>query len=194
MNVLAVGRRPLSAFTAVADRDLALVAARAAAGSARVIRCDRPADLPAALEALGARGPIARLDVFDHGAPGLQQLGDGALFASDEAPSSALVGGDLAAALAPHLADTAQLRLLGCRTAEGRAGRLLLLKLARALGGRRIAFGAIDRVIEADFDRDGYAPVMDPQRLFSSLAALDGEAPEAMRRLDNLREVRDAIV
>jgi hypothetical protein len=49
-------------------------------------------------------------------------------------------------------------------------------------------------VIENDFDRSGYARVMEHQRLFSSIAALDAEAPGAMRRFANLREVKDAII
>jgi hypothetical protein len=55
-------------------------------------------------------------------------------------------------------------------------------------------FGMIDRVIEADFDPDGYAPVMERQRLFSSDAALEGEAPSAMQRFEHLRAARAALV
>lgn len=194
MNVLAIGERPLTKLSMIADLDIHMVAERLDSRDTRVVRCRQPAELPERLAGLGAAGQIARLDVFDHGAEGMQMLGGGALFASDAAPGSALVGLELARRIAPHLADTAQVRLLGCNTAEGRAGRLLLLKLARALGGHRIVFGTIDRVVEADFDRGGYAPVMEHQRLFSSAAALDIEAPAAMRRFENMRAVREALV
>jgi hypothetical protein len=163
-------------------------------GEAHVVRCRQPADLPDRLERIGARGRVEQLDIFDHGAEGMQMLGGGALFASDARPETELLGLPLAGRIAPYLTETAQVRLLGCNTAEGKAGRLLLLKLARALGERRIVFGTIDRVIEDDFDRAGYARVMEHQRLFSSIAALDAEAPRAMRRFENLREIRDAIL
>lgn len=194
MNVLAIGERPLTKHSAIADFDIHKVAERLDSGDTAVVRCQQPAELPDRLARLGAQGRISRLDVFDHGAEGMQMLGGGALFASDAVPGSALVGLELARQIAPQLADTAQIRLLGCNTGEGRAGRLLLLKLARALGGHRIVFGTIDRVVEADFDGDGYARVMEHQRLFSSAAALDIEAPPAMRRFENMRAVREAIV
>lgn len=200
MRVLAIGRRPLTALTAVADLDLYEVAARTAraaradgGGDAVAVRCDGPAQLAEELERLGA-ARIERLDVFDHGAPGLQSLGDGELFASDASAASELIGREIAARIAPRLCDTAQVRLLGCNTGEGQAGRLLLLKLARALGGHRIVFGTIDRVIEGDFDRQGYAQVMEHQRLFSSIAALDMVAPDAARRFENMRGVREALI
>ncbi len=194
MKVFAIGERPLTKLTMIADLDIYMVADRVDPGESHVVRCRRPEELPDKLERLGARGRIAQLDIFDHGAEGMQMLGAGALFASDAVPGSELVGLPLAARLAPYLTETAQVRLLGCNTGEGKAGRLLLLKLARALGERRIVFGTIDRVVEDDFDRAGYARVMEHQRLFSSVAALDAEAPGAMRRFENLREVRDAII
>ncbi len=194
MNVLAIGERPLTKLTMIADLDIHMVADRMDSRDTRVVRCQRPEELPGKLERLGARGRIARLDIFDHGAEGMQMLGAGALFASDAFPGTALVGLELARQLAPYLDETAQVRLLGCSTAEGKAGRLLLLKLARAFGGHRIVFGTIDRVIEADFDREGYARVLEHQRLFSSSAALDAEAPRALRRFENMRAVRDAII
>jgi hypothetical protein len=193
VNVLAIGERPLTKLSMIADLDIHMVAERMTARDTCVVRCRQPAELPARLAALAARGPIARLDIFDHGAEGMQMLGGDALFASDAHPGSALIGLELARRIAPQLADTAQVRLLGCSTAEGRAGRLLLLKLARALGGHRIVFGTIDRVVEADFDAGGYARVMEHQRLFSSAAALDIEAPAAMRRFENMRAVREAL-
>lgn len=193
MKVFVIGERPLTRFTLISDLDIHMVAERVDAGDTHVVRCRRPEELPAKLERLGARRRITRLDVFDHGAEGMQMLGAGALFASDALPGTELVGIELARRIEPYLTETAQVRLLGCNTGEGRAGRLLLLKLARALGGR-IVFGTIDRVAEDDFDRGGYARVMEHQRLFSSAAALDDEAPAAMRRFENMRVVRDAII
>jgi hypothetical protein len=194
MKVFAIGERPLTKFSLIADLDIHMVAGQLDSADTHVVRCKRPADLPEKLARLGARGRVTRLDVFDHGAEGMQMLGDDALFASDALPGSALVGHELARQLEPYLTETAQLRLLGCNTGEGKAGRMLLLKLARALGGSRIVFGTIDRVVAGDFDRQGYARVMEHQRLFSSIAALDAEAPEAMQRFENMRAVKAAIV
>jgi hypothetical protein len=192
--VFAIGERPLTKFTLIADLDIHMVAERVDSGDTHVVRCRQPAELPDKLERLGARRRVTRLDIFDHGAEGMQMLGAGALFASDALPRTELVGLELAKRIEPYLTDTAQIRLLGCNTGEGKSGRMLLLKLARALGGNRIVFGTIDRVVEDDFDGAGYARVMEHQRLFSSVAALDAEAPGAMRRFENLREVRDAIL
>lgn len=189
-----IGKRPLTAFTAIADLDNAMVAERMASDETCVVRCETPEDLPGALRRIAARNGITRLDILDHGAEGTQTLGNGTLFASDRSPSTELVGVDIAKQIAPYLAETAQIRLLGCNTGERKAGRMLLLKLARALGGHRIVFGTIDRVIEQDFDRNGYAQVMEHQRLFSSIAALDTEAPGAMQRFENMRRVKAAII
>jgi len=194
MRVFAIGERPRTPSTVIADLDIHAVAARMVVGPTHVVRSAAAARLPADLACLSGPRGISRLDILDHGAEGIQTLGDGLLFASDASPESELIGLGLARAIEPYLAETAQIRLLGCNTGEGKAGRLLLLKLARALGGHRIVFGTIDRVAEASFDRDGYAAVMEHQRLFSSIAALDAEAPGAMRRFENMRAVRAAIV
>jgi len=194
MRVFVIGERPRTSAGQILDLDIHVVAARVTRGEARVIRCATPADLPGELGRIAAKQRIAQLDFLDHGGEGMQTLGDGLLFASDAAPDSELIGIELARQIEPLLTETAQLRLLGCNTGEGKAGRMLLLKLARALRGHRIVFGTIDRVGEADFDRDGYAEVMERQRLFSSIAALDAEAPGAMRRFENMRAVRSAII
>jgi hypothetical protein len=193
MKVLAIGERPLTRLTALADLDVQMLADRVDLRDTHVIRCRRPAELPAKLERMGARQQVTRLDVFDHGTEGMQMLGEGALFASDAMPGSKLVGLELALQLDPYLADTAQVRLLGCGTGEGTTGRMLLLKVARALGGDRIVFGTIDRRAEVGFECGGAGAAIEHQRLFSSVAALDTEAPRARRRLENMQAIVAAL-
>jgi Domain of unknown function (DUF4347) len=194
MKMFLIGHRaektPLSV---VSDLDINGVAAKLRRGAPAVMRCDGLEDFVLAIKHIGMWGSIERLDILDHGAEGVQSMGNAILFQSDASPESPLVGFEVAREIKPYLRDTAQVRLLGCNTAEGKAGRLLLLKLAKVLGGNRTVFGTIDRVIEDDFDQDGYATVMEHQRLFSSNAALEGEAPSAMQRFENMREARAAL-
>lgn len=188
MKVFLIGRRAApTRLSRVSDLDIEAVAAQVRGPPPSVARCDGLDDVLQAVRGAAAREPIDRLDLLDHGAEGIQSMGDAILFESDASPASPLGGRDLARQLAPYLSETAQVRLLGCNTAEGPRGRLLLLKLARLLGGHRTVFGMIDRVVEADFDAEGYAPVMEHQRLFSSDAALEGEAPSAMQRFEHMR-------
>ena len=195
MKMFLVGRRATrTPLSVVSDLDIDDVAAQLRAPAPAVARCNGLADFVAAIERARTKRSIERLDILDHGAEGIQAMGDAILFASDASPESPLVGRDLARMIEPYLSATAQVRLLGCNTAQGTAGRLLLLKLARLLGGNRTVFGTIDRVVEADFDPDGYAPVMERQRLFSSDAALEGEAPEARQRFEHLRVARAALL
>jgi hypothetical protein len=194
MKVFVIGKRPPSRFNLVADHEINTVAARMSSRETHVLRCSEAVQLPAEIVAITEKRSITQLDILDHGGAGMQCLGDGLLFASDASPETELIGLDLAMQIEPYLTETAQVRLLGCNTGEGKAGRLLLLKLAGALGGHRIVFGMIDRVDAGNFDRDGYAEVMERQRLFSSIAALDAEAPSAMERFDHMREVRAALI
>jgi hypothetical protein len=195
MKVFLIGRRVTpTRLSQVSDLDIEAVAAHVRGPPPTVARCNGPDDVVQAVRGAAAWGSIDRLDLLDHGAEGIQSMGASILFESDASPASQLVGREIALQIAPYLSETAQVRLLGCNTAEGPAGRLLLLKLARLLGGHRTVFGMIDRVIEADFDPDGYAPVMERQRLFSSDAALEGEAPSAMQRFEHLRAARAALV
>lgn len=195
MKVFLIGRRAIpTRLSQVSDLDIEAVAAQVRGPPPTVARCNGLDDVVQAVRTAGARRSIERLDLLDHGAEGIQSMGDSILFESDASPASPLLGREIALQIAPYLSETAQVRLLGCNTGEGPRGRLLLLKLARLLGRHRTVFGMIDRVIEADFDPDGYAPVMEHQRLFSSDAALEGEAPSAMQRFEHMRSARAALV
>lgn len=188
MKVLLIGVRPPGAAPPiVSSLDIDAVARRLQPNHTFVRRCAGAEDFADAVKHAGARRLVDRLDILDHGAEGIQAMGDAVLWKSDAAPESALVGRELALDIKPYLSETAQIRLLGCSTAKGRAGRLLLLKLGRVLGPYRTVFGMIDRVVEDDFDAEGYAPALEHQRIFSSSAALEGEAPSSKQRLENLR-------
>jgi Domain of unknown function (DUF4347) len=195
VKLFVIGRRAIKTrLSLVSDLDIDAVAAHVRGPPPGVARCTGLDDFVTAVRRAAAARRIERLDILDHGAEGIQSLGQTILFESDGSPDSPLLGAEIARMLPPYLSETAQVRLLGCNTAEGPAGRMLLLKLARILGGHRTVFGMMDRVIEADFDADGYAPVMEHQRLFSSDAALEGEAPGAMQRFAHMRAARAALV
>lgn len=148
MKVLAIGERPLLKLGLMAELDID-TAGWGGARDAHVVRCRNPAELPGKLERLGARGRVEQLDIFDHGAEGMQMLGDGALFASDAYPRTELVGIALALKLDLYLTEAAELRLLGRHTGEGASGRQLLGKLGRALGRQRRIVGMYDRTAAA---------------------------------------------
>lgn len=192
IRLFVAGRRP--AGSEVGDADMDEVSKQLVQTDAfHTRRCDAPLDLLEICEAVAVRhGKIGILDVYDHGNAGRMRLGNNILFASDENPHSELVGRAIASALSPFLDDTAHVRLLGCITAapEAKAGRLLLIKLARALGGRRIAFGTIMPLIRGNFSRYGLRRELEELRLFSSLAAIDGDAPTPGTRAGNLEDVR----
>lgn len=161
-------------------------------GSLIVARCDTPNDLVELVAHHGrGRGRVGRLDIFDHGAPGEQHLGDRVLFRSGPSICTPLEGANIAQALQPHLSDVAQVRLLGCLTAiaPGNEGRFLLWKLARILEGNRVVFGTICEIDVAHFGRNGFEDVLGKSVLFSSLAAIDGRAPTRPCREDHLDEL-----
>jgi hypothetical protein len=149
MKVLAIGERPLLKLGLMAELDIDVTAGWVGSQDAHVVRCRHPAELPGKLERLGARGRVTHLDIFDHGAEGMQMLGAGALFVSDAYPRSELGGIALARQLDPYLTEAAELRLLGRHTGEGAAGRQLLAKLGRALGRQRRVVGMYDRAAAA---------------------------------------------
>jgi len=153
-------------------------------------RCSAPEEVVAiADEVRRGFGLIDVLDVFDHGRTGVQHLGGSVLFESDEHPHSSWRGSDIARRLVPYLAPTARLRLLGCDTAQlkvPRAGRYLLLKLAKALGGERFALGTIAEIDADDFDDDGFIQRKEVELMFSSYAALDRDVPCYDEHLLNL--------
>jgi hypothetical protein len=193
MRVFVIGRHPdPSKLPITSNAHIESVAANMLSRRTLSVRCDSPHDLVDIVRDAAADRPIDRLDLFDHGRAGAQALGEGILFQSDADPNTELMGADIARQIKPYMSETAQVRLLGCRTAEATKGRLLLIKLARILEGHRVVFGVIDQVTQYDFDPDGYRPVMEQQRLFSSYAALDGIAPTAIDRFHLIREVRKA--
>jgi len=167
-------------------------AAATPTASFHIERCEAPMELPDLVASVARRsGELDVLDLYDHGDVGRIRMGSDILFRSDASPDTLLIGGDIAAALGPSLRETAHVRLLGCRTtaatgsvtsAPALAGRLLLLKLARALGGHRVAFGTITSIQRSDFSRLGFRCELETMRLFSSLAALDQLPPSYQER------------
>ena len=198
VNLLVGGRRlPGSALSCV---DADAVEAMAVTSAAYIVaRCDDPRDLVGIVAATAkVHGPIDILDLFDHGAPGRVRMGSALLFASDAEPASELLGRDIASSLAPFLTETAQVRLLGCDTAvlgepgskDGLASRLLLLKLARALGGHRVVFGTITGLGRLHFGPRGFGRDREEVMLFSSLAAVDIAPPDEGIRGAELQKLR----
>jgi Domain of unknown function (DUF4347) len=157
--------------------------------------CDSPDDMIAQLRALvGETGRIDRLDIVEHGKWGAIAMGDRCLWQSDADPLSPLAGSDAALTLAPLLSDTAQVRLLGCVTGAAAAGRMLLVKLQQALGGHRVVYGAIDRLQPSNFQGGRLKPSAEATLLFTSAAAIDGEAPTFEDRLDHRASLRPRVV
>lgn len=166
-----------------ADAEMADVAHAAAAGEA--IPCET-GDLIKALE--NARTcSISILDIYYHGAPGTISLGryNGAtqvLFASDKSENTRLTGYELVDPLRKYLAPSAHVRLLGCNTAVGSRGRMLIYKLASEIGAGCVVSGTIGNLERRHFRAGRFVC---ESLLFSSLAAIDGEAPTWDRRLLN---------
>ncbi len=193
LHILAIGRPNTTGtgpMTNVVDRARDRVHGL---GSLVLARCRDESDLLKAVAHHGrSESRIDILDIFDHGGPGVQNLGGDVLFSSDGSRSSKLVGESAAINMRPHLSDVAQIRLLGCLTTggDGVKGRFLLLKLARALGGNRVVFGTIEKIDHKSFGPDGFPPEMNDSFLFSSFAALDGLAPDSGTRVDHINETR----
>jgi hypothetical protein len=159
------------------------VKSAAQAGYSAVVLCRTPWELVDTVADRGRRlGPIDRLDIVAHGAPGLQKIGNDVLFQANE--KDLLFGGDVVLRLLPALAANARVRLLGCRTATERPGRTLLVKLAQQFGGEVIVYGTIDRVSPEHFETGDFSQVQ--ELLFSSDAAIDRDAPTADERRTNL--------
>ena len=198
-RLLVIGRRLVA--SPHSDSDMNEVSAAATpTDSFHIERCDEPGHLPDLVESVARRfGELDMLDLYDHGDVGQLRMGRDVLFRSDDSPGSELLGRDIAIALAPFLRDTAHVRLLGCKTAAITAsvtslpalsGRLLLLKLARALGGHRVAFGTIASIQRGDFSRFGFRREREEMRLFSSLAAVDHMPPSYDDRGRHIDAVR----
>lgn len=104
-------------------------------------RCQQPDEVPDLARLWKRRGRrLLRVDLVGHGAGGTLHLGDGPLFAADG------TGFGVAKRLRGALAPDAELRLLGCRTAErhrssARDGVAMLRALEQILGVRRRVVG-----------------------------------------------------
>jgi len=171
-----------------------------------VRRCNGVAELLRAIAAVRAEhGPIDILDIVDHAGPGLQHIGDDVLFSTSEDPCQPLIGADTAKTIAESLSPTAHVRLLGCATSLAvpnfeeesettrpavlpsltSRGQLLLFKLGAALGRSRTAFGTLRPTTALDFGSGGLMPRLENEILYSSLAALDYQAPTESERLSS---------
>jgi hypothetical protein len=119
-----------------------------------VRRCTHPRELVQIVRRVavehGAR--IDTLDLFDHGAPGLQRMGRDILF--DDAKKNLAIASELRQLLSEH----ARLRLLGCETAWGTNGRNMLLDLQEALDVRHsvVVYGSIAPITVAEFGAQGF--------------------------------------
>lgn len=169
---------------------LACTTAAHGAGYTAVVICTSVSALVEVVHRLCAKlGPIDLLDIVGHGAAGLQKIGDEVLFEADTmqlTTGSALVA-QLRVCLAPH----ARLRLLGCKTACGGSGRVLLGALGLQFGVERTVYGTIERVTPSDFDTGEFSQVQ--ELLFSSEAAVDHEAPDATTRTQSLQTLAGAM-
>jgi hypothetical protein len=169
------------------------VANRVANSSTTIVRrCNSPEYLIDVVgEVYEAHGKIDSLDLYDHGRPGSMHMGQPILFASDKDPKSPLTGGPIVERIVPFLSELAQLRLLGCDTADIlrvdlTEGRLLLLKLAKRMRPRQIVFGTLAEIEPDDFDGNGFRDEKEVELLFSSRAALDVEVPTYRTHMLNL--------
>ena len=202
-HLLIIGRRKVP--SAHSDSDMNAVCEMVLpTETLHIKRCDHPTELPSLVMSVAhCHGEIDLLDLYDHGSAGSLRMGSEILFHSDESPLSTLVGHDIALALGPLLRETAQVRLLGCKTAAvidevpsllAQAGRLLLLKLAHALGGHRVVFGTISSIQCSDFSALGFRRELESRRLFSSLAALDREPPTYQERGRSVDLIRPFMI
>jgi hypothetical protein len=154
----------------------------------KVLRCCHSKDLVEKLSKL--KHKIDILDIVDHGRPGSIHIGDDMLFESDEYPDHPLKGCVSPSTVFAHLSELAHIRLLGCNTAvttvNDPAGRMLLLKLAKALGPYQVAYGTLAAVEPEHFNETGFLEGQARGLLFSSLAALESEPPSHADRQFNV--------
>lgn len=125
----------------------------------RVAPCRSSADLVASVSNLLQDGElIDTLDLYDHGKPGVQNMGG-------KEPSAVLfdwtgAGFAIADELAPLLSETAKLRLLGCNTAADPKGTALIKKLRVRLGKKRLVFGTTCHIRCWAFKAGGFDPLL----------------------------------
>ncbi|KYG08007.1 hypothetical protein BE21_26080 [Sorangium cellulosum] len=153
----------------------------------KVVRCASPRALVGTVRGVvrSSFQKVDVLDLFDHGRPGCQEMGDGVLFDHQGA------GQDIAHELRPLLTADARVRLLGCETALGHAGQRLLQILAAGFGGSIVVYGTTSLVqagdpVHHEFDAHGFKKDREEAFLFSST--------EAATRLMPSRDARDAEI
>jgi Domain of unknown function (DUF4347) len=150
-----------------------------------VRRCRFPRDLVQIVRRVALEhGRIDSLDLYDHGSPGKQRMGQDILFNSEEKNL------DIATALRPLLAEHARLRLLGCDTAWGMNGRKMLLDVRNALDPdhRVIVYGTIALVAASEFGITGFVRKhLEEQYLVSSTEVQNQRARTYDERADERR-------
>lgn len=155
--------------------------------AAHHVRCSGPDDLLGVVKAAVAvkGGPLERLDIFDHGKGGLQQLGPQVLFGvhDSKTPAAKMVGFDLIKSLSECLTHDAHIRLLGCETAIEPRGQRLLLDAAGAFGFQRVVYGTVDNITANHFDANGFKTIAECPFLFSSHDAKLRQAPTHQKKL-----------
>lgn len=161
-------------------------------------RCPSPdqlVDIVADVRRTNRNERVDVLDIVDHGRPGAQLIGASVLFGSDDNPRNPLVGRQHARLLDEHLAETAQVRLLGCNTGgaigrHGMVGRQLLFKLSKELQRHRVAFGTLRPTSKLDFTTGRFLIRLEDEILLSAHSVIDGEPPIDSDRLANLGAFR----
>lgn len=159
----------------------------AAVDAAHQVRCSSPDELLGVVKAAVAAkgGPLERLDIFDHGKGGLQQLGPQVLFGvhDSKTPATKMAGFDLIKSLSECLTHDAHIRLLGCETAIEPRGQRLLLDAAGAFGFQRVVYGTVDNITANHFDANGFKTIAECPFLFSSHDAKLRQAPTHQKKL-----------
>lgn len=148
----------------------------------KVLRCNSPSELDGAIRGAVAESylKVGRLDIYGHGKPGIQYLGDEILV---DLPKC----GNFAMTVSKYLTPDADVRLLGCTTAEGADGQNLLLELHRKLGENRVVFGTIVNCeAEVDFGPEGLLVEVEDEYLFSSTEAVTRKAPGQTARQEEI--------
>ncbi len=153
----------------------------------RPVRCQTAAELVQVVAStLAAAERIATLDLYDHGAPGIQNMGgqtkEFRLF------DFRGTGFEIAEQLAPYLTETGNLRLLGCDTANDENGRTLLRGLRERLGGERVVWGTIRHIRCPAFNEGGFDPLY-AEFLASSDQVADQVAPSWKSRIARIAAV-----
>ena len=180
-RLLIIGKRKADPLSPIIQDGVGL-------GYTHVAHCSTRLEFIEAVRHAATVSPLELVDIFDHGAPGAMAIGDELLLNIGASPPNV----EAFESLHHYLAPTAQVRLLGCNTAVGSPGRKLLVKLAAELGEQRIVFGTIDRVEPYHFGPDGFTLV--EELLFSSVAALDSEAPSIGARINAILDFKVPVV